>query len=327
MPRFLRSVLIQDETLTASSQRTDDLPVNPLSMILVTAKYANDTGTLTDYSAVEGLLAFVSKIEVLFQGSAIISGSLADLARLNALLIGRGPRQLNMLKTNNAVRAITVPILLGRKPYWREECFPAVRRGELQLQTTTTSAQTGLDTPILQVETVELLDAQPTRYLKATTISKTPSATGEHDVDLPIGNKLIGALLFGTTIPASASFAASIGQAQLLVDNTEAYYSRTNWESLNGELSRRAICDANSNAHIHTSDVAAAYTQFQNTDEQQLNDDFFSQHAFLDLDPNMDGEYALDTQGKARVHLRITADAADAIRVVPLELVDVQAAA
>lgn len=323
--QFLRQVLVQDETLAASSQRTDDLPVNPLSMILLTVRALNDTGTLTDYVAVAGLLSYISRVEVLYQGSAVISQSLADLARLSALLLGRGPRQQNQNDDNNDVRGITVPILLGRKPYWARECFPAVRKGELQLQLTSTTAPTGLDTFSVQIETVELLGATPAHYLKATTISKTPSATGDHDVDLPIGNLLAGVLGFGTTAPTAASWNASLGQVRLLVDNVEAYYARANFESLNGELALRALGGGHADQHVHTSDLAAAYTQFQATDEQQQEADFFQNYAYLDLDPLANDEYMLETKGRARVHLRITADVADAIRIIPVELVEVRA--
>lgn len=323
MGSFLHQVLVQDETLAVSTTRTDDLPVNPLSMILLTIKNLNDTGTITDWSLLTTLLDQIARVEVLFQGSAVVSGSLADLARLNGLLIGRGPRQLRAAHTNNDIRGITVPILLGRKPYWLNECFPAVRRGELQLQITSSAAQTGLDTLILQIETVELPGATPSQFLKYTTISKTPSATGDHDVDLPIGNRIAGALLFGTTVPNGTSYNASFGQTRLLVDNVESMYARTNWETLNGLAQLRCEGSIHNADHQHVSDVAAAYAQFQLTDEQVINPSFLESYGFLDFDPLTDGNFFLDTKGRARVHLRITADAADAIRILPLELVDV----
>ncbi|MHC4507802.1 MAG: hypothetical protein ACYTAO_02445 [Planctomycetota bacterium] len=322
--QFLHQVLVQDETLTASATRTDDLPVNPLTAILVTIKALNNTGTLTDYIAFQNILAYVSRLEVLFQGSAVVSGSLPDLARLSGMLIGRGPAQMNMINTDDGARAITVPILLGRKPYWAKECFPAVRRGELQLQITTGAAPTGADGFVLQAETVELLGATPSHYLKATTISKTPAATGDHDVDLPLGNLLAGIMLFGTTVPATTSYNASIGQVRLLLDNVEAWFARTNWETLRGMASLRAQGSHHNSPHFHMSDLAAAYQQFQSTDENESTEDLFESYAYMDLDPNVDDQYLIDTKGRARAHLRITADAADAIRVLPVELVEVR---
>lgn len=323
MGQYLQQVLIQDESVTASTTRSDDLPVNPLSVIMVTLKLLNNTGTITDYTAVTALFSFITKIEVLFQGSAIVSGSLADLARVNGFLLGRGPRQGNMINTDNGARFLSVPILLGRRPFWMKECFPAVRRGELKLQTTFGTLTTGTDTPVLQVETVELLGATPSHYLKYTTISKTPSATGEHEVDLPIGNLLAAVGLFGTTVPSGTSYNASIGQVKLLLDNVEAYVSRSNWESLNGLTSLRSQGTMQNSSHFHLENVAAAYGQFADTDDNESAADFFEQYAFIDLDPNLDDAYLLDTKGRARIHLNINADAADAIRVIPVELVAV----
>jgi hypothetical protein len=326
MPKFLRQVLVQDESQAVSLMRTDDLPVNPLSMVLLTVKMLNDTGTITDFSLINAILNSISKVEILYKGSAIISGSLADLARLSGFLLGRGPAQLVATAVNNAVRGVTVPILLGRRPFMVDECFPAVRRGELQLQITTAAAQTGVDTVVLQVETVELLDAKPTRFLKATTITKTPTATGDHDVDLPIGNKIAHALLFGTTVPTAASYNASIGQLRLLVDNVEQFYARANWETLHNEMQRRVSEGSQSASHQHVSDVAAAYTQFQLTSNANANVGFFDSYALLDFDPLGDSSFLLDTAGRARIHLRINADVADAIRIIPTELIEVAGA-
>lgn len=320
--QFLRQVLVQDETLTVSTVRTDDLPVNPLSVILLTLRELNSTATLTDYQVISGLLAQIAKVEVLFQGSAVVSGSLADLARLSCLLLHRPPRQLKAGHTNGDVRGVTIPILLGRKAYWAEECFPAVRRGELQLQTTVAAAVTGLATPTLQVETVELLGANPSRFLKATTISKTPSATGDHDVDLPIGNKLAGALLFGTTAPTGNSFNASIGQLRLLVDNVEAYYARANWETLQGDIQIRTVESDQVDSLTMLENTAGAYAQNATTDKQNIVP-FFDNYRYLDLDPHTDDAWLLDTKGRARINLRINADVADAIRIMPVEIVDV----
>lgn len=321
--RFLRQVLVQDETLAVSTLRSDDLPVNPLSMILVTIRSLNDTGTLGNFSLINALLNQIAKLEVLYKGSAVVSGSLADLARLNGLLIGHPPMQTSATYVDNTTRSVTIPILMGRRPFWPEECFPAVRRGELQLQLTSAAAQTGVDNLSIQIETVELLDAKPTRFLKYTTITKTPTATGDHDVDLPLGNKIAHALLFGTTVPTAASFNASIGQLRLLVDNVEHYYARTNWETLHNEMQRRINEGAQSSVHQHLENVAGAYAQNATTDDNNSNVGFFDSYALLDFDPLNDSNWLLETAGRARVHLRINADVADAIRVIPTELIEV----
>lgn len=323
---FLRQVLVQDETFAVSTTRTDDLPVNPLSMVLLTMRYLNDTADLDDYSAIAGLLAQVARVEILYKGSAIVSGSLADIARVSAVMLGRPPQQTLATIVNSDARSITVPILLGRKPYCPKECFPAVRRGELQLQLTTAAATTGIKTPTVQIETVELLGATPERFLKYTTISKTPTATGDHDVDIPIGNKIPGMLLFGTTVPAGAALTASFGQLRLLLDNVEHYYARTNWETLHNELMLRVSESVASGTYKSRENDAVGYTADALTDGEHGAIGFFNAYAYLDFDPRGDDSYLLDTAGRARIHLRINADVADAIRVLPLELIPVAGA-
>jgi hypothetical protein len=318
--RFLHQVLVQDEALTVSTQRSDDLPVNPLSHILFTLRLLNNSADLDDYRVISALLAQISRVEVLFKGSAIIAGSLADLARMATFIQGRPPMQTLATIVDNDARSITVPIYLGRRPYWPEECFPAVRRGELQLQTTVAAAQTGVDTPTLQIETVELLEAKPSRFLKYTTISRTPAATGDHDVDLPIGNTLLGVLLFGTTAPAGAALTASIGQLRLLVDNVEHYFGRTNWETLHNMAQLWAGESISSGTHTVRENDAVAYTADALTDGEHGNLGFLNNYGFLNLDPNKDGAFALNTRDRSRIHMRINADVADAIRVLPLEL-------
>jgi len=321
---FIRSVLAQDETVTVSTVVTYDLPVNPLSHILFTLKCLNDTGTITNYSVLKALLAQVSQIEVLFKGSAIVSTSMTDLAVLMATMGMWQPSQLNLVKTNNDVRAVTVPILFGRKPFFEAECFPAVRRGELQLRVTYAAAQTGIDTPIVQIETVELPEAAPTQFLKYTASSKTPTATGEHDVDLPIGNDILGVLLFGTTVPTGSSYNATIGKIKLLIDNVEAYYAKANWETLHNELARRA--DWKYYHHFHQfSGISGGVDS--DTGLQQEDDSLIDNYAYLDFDPLGDDNYLLSTEGRSRVHLRIDQEpTADALRIIPVEIIKLSAA-
>ena len=323
MAQFLRTVLQQDVSLAASTvQNPVDLPVNPLSHILLTVKALNNTATITNHRFLVSLMAFISNVEVLFKGQAIMSGSLQDLAVLNALLTGVTPWQSNAVETDNSVRMATFMLSFSRRPYWMMEAFPPVRRGELQLRLTSGAAPTGLDTLVLQTETVELLDATPERFLKYTTQTKTPNATGNHDVDLPVGNPILGVQLFGTTVPTVASFNASIGQVRSLVDNVEVGFAETNWETLHGELGRRLKGMMEYQGHIHS--VNAAGAGREDTEQQEVEQEVSENYAYLDFDPLNDMSFALMTANRARVHLRINADVADAIRVIPVEMVSVR---
>ncbi len=324
MPKFLHTVLVQDEAQSADGTVTYDLPINPLSFILLTIKGLNVTTTLSDYSPVQALLNMVTKIEVLRLGTGIMSISANDLYVLDRLVVGYNPVQLNTDDLDNEVRSVTLLIPMGRIPYSPVECFPASRRGELQLQITTDVAVTGADGLILQAETVELIGASPERYLKVTTGTKTPSAVQEEDTELPIGNKLAGILLFGTTITIATAWSSVVFPAdslKLFVDNQEYGFAKTNWESLAGLKGLKGgfpLFDG----HVHTT-VGATYAA--DTDVSlpnnltQVDDNYL----YMDLDPLRDGSYVLDTAGASRVHLRIDHGNTSAMRVLPLELVGV----
>ena len=320
---FLRSVLAQDEAITESTRVTYDLPVNPLSHILFTLKFCNDTGTITNYSIVSAALAQINNISVEFKGSAIISMSFADIAMYSQILLRQPIGQNNLTSADNAARSLTVVIPFGRQLYNPDECFPAVRRGDLRLVIDYAAAQPGIDTLIAQIETVELPGAAPKQFLKATTSSKTLTSGIGNDIDLPIGNPILGIMLYGTTIPVSTSYNATLGKIKLLVDNVESHYSECNWETLHNELYRRFPWLPINDAHAHAyNGVAPDYaTSLQPEGILGIN----NHYAYLDFDPNDNGVFALVTEGRSRVHLRITADASDDARIIPIEFMTVAA--
>lgn len=324
MQQILRTTLLQDEVQAADGVPTYDLPVNPLSIILVTVKALNETAVITNYRAITHLLAAISDLRIMYRGANIIQGSLTDLAILMAKRSNWAPHQLNQVELDNDIRSITVPILFGRRPYDPLQCFPATRRGDLVLQLTTDVANTGYDNLVLQIETVELLEAQPTSFTKITTSSKIHNAVSDVDVDLPIGNDILGIMLASAVPPLAAVYDAQFGKVALQVDNVETLYSVTNWESLHGELLRQAPALAHMQPHIHS--VNAAGAGRENTLEQQeanAGSLLLDQYGYLDLDPLEDGSYALKTPGASRVNLRITCEVASAtaFRVLPVELV------
>jgi hypothetical protein len=318
--RFIRSVLAQNEAVVASTVITYDLPVNPLSHILYTLRFLNSTGTITDYKTVLSALAQIAKIEVLYKGQAVISGSLQDIAIINWLMAGSQVDGTQEIKTTGNSRTTTVKISLGRKPFSPTECFPGIRKGELQLQITYAAALAGLATLTAQIETVELPEANPGAFLKYTTITKTPSATGEHDVDLPIGNKILAALLWGTTVPAAASYNASISWVKVLLDNMEYGYGKANWPTLHAEMGS-AYKPYQLPDHYHRGNFTT--TVEGDTGDKETSANLLQQYAFLDYDPLDDDAYAIETAGHSRIHLRINADVADAIRIIPVELIAV----
>lgn len=352
---FIQSVLIQDEAQAADGTVTKDLPINPLSHILLTVKAANNTplASESNYSVMAQLLSMITRVEVLFRGSAIISASLRDLAVLYMVLTGRQPWQTQVDDIDNNIRSVTIPIMFGRDMFLRDECFPASKKGELTLQLTTDVALTGLDTLILQAETVELVDAMPNRYLKATIASKTPSAVQEEDFDLPIGNVLAGVVLFSNLVPTGAVYTTSIDNLQLLINNQQKYFPRTNWESLHGALtqrlspltlsehSHRLVRNGTAGTALQAVSIAAAagsavtggvgetvggssnIGSATGIMSQVIVADWLENYAYLDLDPTGDLSFAQDTLGLSRIHMRINHGDTGAIRALPVELVGV----
>lgn len=318
---FLRSVLAQDEAVTVSTRVTYDLPVNPLSHIIFTLKGLNETSTITDYVLLSGLLAAITNIAVEFKGTSIFSGSGKDLAVLYQTLLRKPIGQCNLVKTDEDVRMFTMTLPFGRKLFNPDECFPAVKRGDLRLIIDYAAAQTAFTDLYAQIETVELPGATPKGFIKATTISKTLASGVGNDVDLPIGNPIVGVLLFSTTTPTGASYAATIDKVKCLVDNVESHFSEANWESLHGEFRGMYPINNQNSRHIHRfADAAAGETD---TGLQQDDAAFIESYGYLDFDPSHDDKYLLLTEGKSRVHLRVTGGAADAARFMPVELIAV----
>lgn len=317
---FLRSVLAQNEAITVSTRVSYDLPVNPLSHIIFTLRFLNNTGTLTDYTKLLAAISQLSNVAVDFKGTSIVNMSGPDLAFYFQVLTGKTIAQVNCNSVDNDARTLSMIIPFGRKLFDPNECFPAVKRGDLKLIIDYAAAQTGIDGLYAQIETVELLGATPKQFCKATTLSKTPAAAGDMDVDLPIGNPILGCLLFSTTVPNTA-YTASIQTVKMLVDNVEYGYSQANWESLKIDFFNRMCWNDFNLEHVHFGDydpAAAADTMQEEMDvaKERL-------YAYLDYDPNKDDMFFLLTEGKSRVHLRITAGDTGAIRVIPIELVGV----
>lgn len=325
MAQILRTVLAQDITVNAAaSTQQYDLPVNPLSAILVTLKALNETSTLTNYSSFLAFFDKLTRARVSYRGASIIDGASLDLAVLYALLTRWLPHQGQINNVDNDVRSITFPLLFGRVPYSSDECFPATRRGDLLLDLSFAADAAGMDNFILQLETVELLDAAPQRFIKTTFSDRIMQSGDANDIELPIGNKILAMLLRAATFPTAASYNSSFGQLALEVDNVEVIYSRANWESLQGEIARRLIPGWNFHQHTHQENLAVAYTQNAATLQSRNDNAAVQQYAYLDMDPANDGTNALDTRGAARVNLAITSDVTDAAasRVQFVELVE-----
>ncbi len=318
MARFIHSVLAQNESVTAGTTISYDLPVNPLSFILLTLKFAQDQANTQLTFA--NIAAVLSKVEVLFKGSGVFSMSGLDALAAGIFIPRFESWGVNALGVDNELRSFTFMIPMTRELYSQRECYPASTRGELIMQITYASSFTQIDGVSAQIETVELPDASPERYLKMTTLSVTPSATGEIDIDLPIGNDISDLVLWGTTIPSGTTATTTLGYVQILLNNERRYYSQTNFETAHNAAGRMRAAPGYWGSHTHDL-VESTYSQYDDTSPPDPVNHILSNHLHIPFDVTKDGLYILQTAGLSQLVARINAGDTSPMRVIPCEIV------
>ena len=321
--RFLRSI-VQDETAIAAAGDIApfDLPVNPLSFLVLTILLERpDEDATSAQRILSDCFLGISDVSIRHKGEMIIQGSLADLAMMGGVLINYAPHTAFAAGLGQLQSAAFV-IPFSRFPYWPEEGFPATQRGNLRFHMTCADETPGSATATqFSVEAVELIESDPTRYLKYTTNTRALAATGRQRVPLPIGNDLLGALLFSPATEITATEQSAWNRVKLMVDNVEQYYAESRWRSLRADVGMRLQLARLAFGHFHASDGTAVPTG----DEMfQLNRPP-AQYGYIDLDPMKDGYYALETQGHANVELDLNSEVSSGtIRYLPVELVSVR---
>lgn len=315
---FIHSVLAHDETVAVGTVISYDLPVNPLSHTLITLKFAQNLAN--DKVSFTNVLAMMTKIEVLYKGSAVFSMSGLD-AYACGLLVNRFESwAMNADGNDDDERAITILVPHTRTLYSPQECYPRTTRGELILQITYAAAFTDIDTVFAQIETVELPQAAPEQFIKMTTLARTPTATGQLDIELPIGNEISELVLWGETIPAATADTATIDKMEILVDNINHFYAESNIETIHNMAGRMFSAPGYHGRHVHRL-TAAAFAQWDDTSPVIPGDHVISNHLHLPFDIFRDGRFALQTAGKSDVIVRIDAGDTGDIRVIPVEIV------
>lgn len=315
MAEFLKSLLANREAVVADTVVTYDLPVNPLSTIAIDIEAKQSAADAPPTAANIG--AIFDKVEVVFKGTSIVSLSGADLLAYGALMMGKRFPIINKRSEAASEQVYRFLIPFGRFPYSRVECFPAVRRGELQLRLDYASAFTAIESLDAVITTVENMGAAPKQFMKCTTLSKTP-VVGDNDVDLPQGNKLAGLILFSTTVPLTTVKTTTVDLAKLLLDNVEHYFHQVRWPDLAFEYMRAIGMDQPNHTHTHVETAAT-------TQEDSAEDAWFKQYGLMDFDPLRNDQFLCETQGLGRIWLRITAGDTNPLRVLPIEIIELGA--
>jgi hypothetical protein len=322
--RYLHSQPLPTRDFAASSTLGPlDLPVNPLSVVLLNFELTNTApAALLTYSAIDDLLTNVTSVIIKHKGENIISGQLRDLAYINARIFGRKMHWDRLAQTSGGIRRITVPLGFGRKAYDPKECFPATSRGNLTLELTRGANPAGFSDLNLVVETIELIEADPEKYLKYTP-QATTAVVGQFEQTLPIGNPYIALAFFDTALATLDTATSSWGQVKLLKDNVEQYFPNSDAQTL---AAYDAVAgwgeDPELASHVHQINDGAALS-FSDDAVIPVSQGFRG-YFQMNFDPNGDGMYLLETAGAADIKLRAIGTSATAVRVTPVELVTVK---
>lgn len=321
--RFLRTIVQEPTTIAAAGDIAPiDLPVNPLSRLWLTLFIEEPAQQVTNaWTLLSDFYAAIGDLSVRHKGEMIIQGSLADVMMLNGLVTQAWPFGTHLSGIGNN-KSMTFPLSFSRQPYWHNEAFPATSRGNLRFHMNVLDVTPGTGTALqFAIEALELIEDDPKQYLKYTTNTRVLAATGRQRVPLPIGNELVGCLLFDPATEITTAEAFAWGKVKVMVDNVEQYYAESNWESLRQSLAERGLLGMNDLGHVHGHAAADTVTG----DEQVRRNEPPHQYAYLDFDPLKDDSYLLETAGHADVELDLNSDvSAGTARYLPVELVRVR---
>lgn len=320
---FHISNILPSRNIGADAVLTYDLGVQPLSVILLTLKPLNDTGTLANNANAYRIAQALNRVTVMYRGAAIHSMRGEDLLAFNWYRWGMAAPIVNADNVNNERKSLTIPLVMGRYPFMKDSCFPAVGKGELVLECDFDVADTGYDTLDFQIDTVELPGAKPTEFEKRVQQGQTWAATGNNDIDLPVGNLIRGLFLWGTTAYDGATPAPSWGNLAVLKDNMEVGFRGLDWEVARvlQQLWGRSWLPPAEDGHFHTTTTDGnAQTAVETLGGGGYNRATeYNNYAYLDFDPTGDDRYALDTKDASRLQIRANAETADAVRCIPVE--------
>jgi hypothetical protein len=319
--RFLHSIVQPNTDLAASASITPfDLPVNPLSALLLRLEVDNtDPSTDLIYSAIDDAITQISSIRILHKGELIIQGSLRDLMVFNMLACGAYPGWARLTSLDTGIRSLLFPLCFGRRMYDPASCFPATTRGNLRFEMDAIADGAGHTDINFSVSAIELIEAQPTEYLKYTTNART-AVVGQFDALLPIGNELLGVLLFDTGLQTLEPATYSWGDVKLLKDNVEQYYPNERIEVLAAMMYANRWGHPFWPGHFHEK-VAAVGAASRTTEAEQEEVTGSQGYAYLDFDPLRDGSYSLETKGASDLKIRAVGASATAVRWLPAERV------
>ncbi len=279
-----------------------NLSVNPItySVLHVDGLVANATAVGVDQPWTD-----IDNITVSFNGASVLNINGEDLRALLVALGWRVPYIVNHPSaTNSDLVRLSIPIPFSRKRFWLNEGFPASRSGELQMSVSFVAQGATFTTRFFSIESNEVLDMVPRRFLKAVTQSKALTA-GDQDFELPKGNDLAGVLIFEPALADSGVASGTLRSIKFLLDDVEFGIANARFESMRDMFEQRG----------------GPIDMFEFGALPRL-----ARYALIDFDPLQDGEYLVPTVGRSSVKLRPEIDTAGTVRAIPIELVAVETA-
>lgn len=297
---FNRQRVVERRT-AATEVYPAQLPIGPLSHLIFTI----DGYNATDEATLAELLGFLNNFQVTHHGVGVLDMQSEDLYGLNAYLYRKLPECTGRLATDNEQRTLSLLIPFGRKLFNPAECFPATKKGELVCRIDTTIPATSWDNATWSLDAVELIGATPTHYLKCLRKAiAAPGATGEFELELPIGNRLVCCQYRLVTVPTTSSHTYGIDSVKLMLNNKEYAYTAADMMCMMGE---RGLRIGGPNATIAAQGLGP-----------------LELIAWMDFWPREDNdEWLIDTAGKDSVKLANTYGVNEACNLCVAELVAV----
>lgn len=315
---FIQSKVAKSYSLgTTDADESWLLPTNPISHIAVTMRCLTAAANVVDTAMLLALQLL--SVQVRFRGSQMWAVSGDDLMRMTACMGVYTPKLYNPAIADNSPRALTLVIPFGRKLLDPNECFPVTSKGELELYISWDAVTSSYDGITLDISTFELPDAKPKQFLRATTMSDTPTATGDKDYDLPRLAPLCGIGIFQTaSYPTNAT--PTINAIKVLLNNLDTGYTDIDPVTMRALSPWGPAESVASDITTQLENAAASYTQNVLSTGLHTLTGADRDFMYLNYDPLMDGLHLLQGANANDVKLRVNFGATSAIRIIPVEL-------
>lgn len=315
---FIQSRLARDYALgTTDADETWLLPTSPLAGILIGIKALTAAANLADSALT--LASQLLSIQVRFRGAQIYAISGDDLLRFTTQAGIWSSRLWNPAVANDSRRSMELWLPFGRTLFSPTECFPGSSKGESELYISWDAVTASYDNLLLNISPIELPEANPSQFLRVTTMSDTPAATGDKDYDLPRLAPVAGIGVFHTaSYPDNAT--TTINSIKVLLNNLDTGYTDIDPVSARGLCHLGLFPDVSSDTWVQQENSAGAYTQNALTIANHTVNGPGRDYFYLDYDPIRDGKHLLNGPAATDLKLRINFGATSAIRLHPVEL-------